>query len=85
MNETFTVRVGRVNGYEKRPPQKIKKNNKKIIKKNLKTKTMRLQVSGEQNFIGDVQPGELLQSCNQTAIIFNTAVDKTNQVCSAHR
>jgi len=29
----FTVRVGRVNGYEKRPPQKIKKNNKKIIKK----------------------------------------------------
>jgi len=46
---------------------------------------MRLQVSGEQNIIGDVQPGELLQSCNQTAIIFNTAADKTNQVCSAHR
>jgi len=62
-----------------------KKKKKKKISQNKNTKPMRLQVSGEQNFIGDVQPGELLQSCNQTAIIFNTAVDKTNQVCSAHR
>ena len=79
MNETFIVRVGRVNGYEKRLLPKNKKN------QNKNTKTMRLQVSGEQNFIGDAQPGELLQSCDQTAIIVNTAVDKTNQVCSAHR
>ena len=38
MNETFILRIGRVNGYEKRPPQKIKKNNKKIIKKISKQK-----------------------------------------------
>lgn len=36
--------------------------------KQANTKTMRLQVAGDQNVIGEVQPGELFQSCDQTAI-----------------